>query len=101
MSFESLVAAAQNLNTEQRLAAIAKIASLVPCDPPRQEINRATGAHRLVSADGQRSTSWAAYTDVCYLDGRVGCTACQMRVEGVYTPDEYLAEIAHTHCLDK
>ena len=60
----------------------------VPSKPPRMETND-KGRHRLVSADGKRTSRWFGYSHTSYLDGYVGYTVYWAKKEGVTTADEF------------
>ncbi|USV40930.1 hypothetical protein [Xanthomonas phage BUDD] len=52
------------------------------------------GNHRLVKGD--KSTQWAHYTQICFLDGVVGHTAYYGVKENMVTPEEFVKMIATT-----
>lgn len=52
------------------------------------------GNHRLV--DGDKATSWAHYTAICFMDGKVGHTAFYGVKEDIVTPEEFVKLIAVT-----
>ncbi|WEM34227.1 hypothetical protein [Xanthomonas phage X1] len=52
------------------------------------------GNHRLVK--GNKSTQWAHYTQICFLDGVVGHTAYYGVKENMLSPEEFVRLIATT-----
>lgn len=56
--------------------------------PPRMEVND-KGHHRLVSADGKRTSRWFGFSHTSYLDGYVGYTVYWANKAGVTTADEF------------